>query len=68
MGYGTISYRTKAAKEAELPKTAAGLRDVKLLPMALEAVLSVDESDVEALSGRVLAAAARDLGVEALGG
>lgn len=29
---------TKAAKEAELPKTAAGLRDVKLLPMALEAL------------------------------
>lgn len=29
---------TKAAKEAELPKTAAGLRDVKLLPMALAAL------------------------------
>lgn len=29
---------TKAAKEAELPKTAAGIRDVKLLPMALEAL------------------------------
>jgi integrase len=29
---------TKAAKEAELPKTAAGVRDVKLLPMALEAL------------------------------
>jgi len=29
---------TKAAKEAELPKTAAGVRDVKLLPMALEAI------------------------------
>lgn len=29
---------TKAAKEAELPKTAAGLRDVRLLPMALEAL------------------------------
>ncbi|SDG90120.1 integrase [Pseudomonas abietaniphila] len=29
---------TKAAKEAEVPKTAAGIRDVKLLPMALEAL------------------------------
>lgn len=29
---------TKAAKEAELPKTAAGIRDVKLLPMALDAL------------------------------
>jgi len=29
---------TKAAREAELPKTAAGLRDVKLLPMALAAL------------------------------
>jgi len=29
---------THAAKEAELPKTAAGIRDVKLLPMALEAL------------------------------
>lgn len=29
---------TKAAKEAELPKTAAGVRDVKLLPMAREAL------------------------------
>lgn len=31
---------TKAAKESELPKTAAGLRDVKLLPMALAALES----------------------------
>lgn len=29
---------TRAAKEAELPKTAAGIRSVKLLPMALEAL------------------------------
>lgn len=29
---------TKAAKEAEVPKTAAGIRAVKLLPMALEAL------------------------------
>jgi len=29
---------TKAAKEAEVPKTAAGVRDVKLLPMALAAL------------------------------
>lgn len=29
---------TKAAKEAELPKTAAGVRDVKLLPMAMAAL------------------------------
>ena len=29
---------TKAAKEAEVPKTAAGVRDVELLPMALEAL------------------------------
>lgn len=29
---------TMAAKEAELPKTAAGIRDVKLLPMAKEAL------------------------------
>lgn len=29
---------TKAAKEAELPKTAAGVRDVKLLPMARSAL------------------------------
>lgn len=29
---------TKAAKEAELPKTAAGVRGVKLLPMALAAL------------------------------
>lgn len=34
---------TKAAKEAELPKTAAGLRDVKLLPMALEALQAQKE-------------------------
>ena len=31
---------TKAAKEAEVPKTAAGVRDVKLLPMALDALES----------------------------
>lgn len=29
---------TRAAKKAELPKTAAGVRDVKLLPMALQAL------------------------------
>jgi integrase len=29
---------TRAAKEAELPKTAAGIRSVKLLPMALDAL------------------------------
>lgn len=29
---------TRAAKEAELPKTAAGIRSVKLLPMALAAL------------------------------
>lgn len=34
---------TKAAKEAELPKTAAGLRDVKLLPMALDALQAQKE-------------------------
>lgn len=34
---------TKAAKEAELPKTAAGLRDVKLLPMALAALQAQKE-------------------------
>lgn len=34
---------TKAAKEAELPKTAAGLRDVKLLPMAIAALQAQKE-------------------------
>lgn len=34
---------TRAAKEAELPKTAAGLRDVKLLPMALAALQAQKE-------------------------
>lgn len=29
---------TKAAKQAEVPKTAAGVRSVKLLPMAMEAL------------------------------
>lgn len=34
---------TKAASEAELPKTAAGIRDVKLLPMALAALSAQKE-------------------------
>lgn len=34
---------TKAAKEAEVPKTAAGIRSVKLLPMALAALTAQKE-------------------------